>query len=58
MTTAAELRAEARHLRALARTISDPVVLTELGLLIEALEQRVRARGNGDATAAPVPDLP
>ena len=47
MPTAAELRAEAEHVRALARTTSDPVVLTEIRLLIEELESRSRALGNG-----------
>jgi len=50
MKTVAELRAEAQRLRALALTVSDPEVLTEIHLMIEELESQARALGNGGAS--------
>ena len=47
MKTAEELRAEARRMRAFALTVSDPEVATEIQLLIDELDRRVRAQENG-----------
>jgi hypothetical protein len=46
---AAELRAEAKHLRTFALTVTDVAVLAEIRLMIAELERRARALGNGDA---------
>ena len=42
MTTAAELRAEAQHLRKVARHITDKAVVREILWMIEELERRAR----------------
>jgi len=47
--TAAELRAEAKHLRIFALTVADPAALAEIRMMIAELERRARALGNGDA---------
>jgi hypothetical protein len=45
--TAAELRAEAQHLRRLARFVTDAQALAEINKMIEELEQRAREAENG-----------
>ena len=47
MKTAAALRAEAQHLRELARNITDPQTLIEIQALVQELERRARERDNG-----------
>ena len=47
MKTAAELRAEVQRMRALARTVSAPDVLTEIRFMIEELESRAQTLGIG-----------
>ena len=49
MKTADEFRAEAQRLRAFTLSVEDPEVLAEIGLMIEELERRARAQGNGGA---------
>ena len=48
--TAAELRAEAKHLRMFALTAADAAALAEIRMMIAELERRARALGNGDAS--------
>ena len=43
----ADLRAEAQHLRRLARLVSDAQALAEITKMIEELEQRARDAENG-----------
>jgi hypothetical protein len=45
--TKADLRAEAQHLRRLARLVSDAQALAEITKMIEELEQRARDAENG-----------
>lgn len=47
MRTVGELRAEAQHLRDLARGVSDLQVLEAINKLVEELERRVRELENG-----------
>jgi hypothetical protein len=49
METAAKLRAEAQHLRALSRYVTDLKASAELHAIIQALEERARTLGNGHA---------
>jgi hypothetical protein len=57
MKTAEALRAEAQHLRVLVRHISDPKALAELHTMIQELEERARALGNGDAQCTVTADI-
>jgi hypothetical protein len=50
MATAAELRAEAAHLRKFAGNVTEPEVLAEMNLLIAELERRARLMDDGGAT--------
>jgi hypothetical protein len=47
--TAAELRAEAKHLRTIALIVTDTAALAEIRMIIAELERRARALGNGNA---------
>ena len=47
--TAAELRAEAQHLRRLARFVTDARAFAEITKMIEELEQRAREAENGES---------
>ena len=49
MKTASDLRAEADRIREFALGCDDPDVLEELQTMIEELEVRARAFGDGDA---------
>ena len=49
MKTASDLRAEAERMREFTFSVTDPEVLDEIQLMIDELERRARARGNGDA---------
>lgn len=49
MTAAADLRVEARRLRAFALAVTDPGALREIRMMIAELERRSRELGNGDA---------
>jgi hypothetical protein len=49
MKTANELRAEAARMREFALGVSDPEVLEEIQAMIEELDRRARALGDGDA---------
>ena len=49
MTTAADLRAEAEHLRERSACTNDPIVLAELRRMIDELERCARKTDNGDA---------
>ena len=50
MATAAELRAEAAHLRKFAGNVTEPEVLAEMNLLIAESERRARLMDNEGAT--------
>jgi hypothetical protein len=50
MSTAAELRAEAAHLRKFAGNVTEPEVLAEMNKLIAELERRARLSDSGGAT--------
>jgi hypothetical protein len=50
MKTGAELRAEAMHLRTLARGISDSATLAAIEELAEELERQAHQADNGGAT--------
>jgi len=57
MKTAEVLHAEAQHLRVLSRHITDPKALAELDTMIQELEERARALGNGDAPCSVTADI-
>lgn len=50
MATAAELRAEAAHLRTVLRGVTDPAASAAIRAMIEELENRAKASDNGGAT--------
>jgi len=50
MATAAELRAEAAHLRAILGRVGDPDVSAAIRAMIEELESRAKETDNGGAT--------
>ena len=50
MATAAELRAEAAHLRTILRGVSDPDASAAIRAMIDELEDQAREMDNGGAT--------
>jgi hypothetical protein len=50
MASAAELRAEAARLRRFVDKVTDPAESAAIMAMIEELEGRAKAKGNGDAT--------
>jgi hypothetical protein len=58
MKTAAEFRAEAQRMRMFALGVTDDQVLTEIQAMIDELECRARALGNGNGAAAPLGTFP
>jgi hypothetical protein len=50
MTSTAELRAEAEHMRALLRGVSDPAASAAIEEMIDELESRAKEMDNGRAT--------
>ena len=50
MATAAELRAEVAHLRAILRGVSDPDASAAIRAMIDELESRAKELDNGGAT--------
>jgi hypothetical protein len=49
VTTTAELRAEAAHLRALLRKVTDPAASAAISEMIAELESQAKAMDNGGA---------
>jgi hypothetical protein len=47
MKTAGDYRAEAEHLRELAKTVTDPALLDEMAALVEEYDRRARELENG-----------
>jgi len=55
-SSASDLSAESQRLRDRLQAVTDPAARAELSLLVEELERRARATGNGDASRYARPD--